>query len=170
MLTEKISRRGYHLSREYSVDPLELSLVRDYLQHDFLTLPSDATRDKLMTLLDGGRAQPVLVVDMAGKLVSTLGVQEVETLLADGATIETVSAFSAHIPTAYLNEPLRAVAHRMAASGRTRLPVVDPRTGAPAGIITLEHLLQARGQAGRSDTDRRRVFEMPWHRLPEEGS
>ena len=31
ILTEKLSRRGYHLSREYGVDPLELVLVRDVM-------------------------------------------------------------------------------------------------------------------------------------------
>jgi CIC family chloride channel protein len=31
ILTEKLSRRGYHLTREYGVDPLELVLVRDVM-------------------------------------------------------------------------------------------------------------------------------------------
>jgi hypothetical protein len=31
ILTEKLSRRGYHLSREYGVDPLELVIVRDLM-------------------------------------------------------------------------------------------------------------------------------------------
>jgi len=32
ILTEKVSRRGFHVSREYGVDPLELLLVRDVMQ------------------------------------------------------------------------------------------------------------------------------------------
>ena len=41
ILTEKLSRRGYHLSREYGVDPLELVLVGDIIsqQGDVTTLP-----------------------------------------------------------------------------------------------------------------------------------
>lgn len=35
ILTEKVARRGFHLSREYSVDPLELLRVRDVMQRDF---------------------------------------------------------------------------------------------------------------------------------------
>lgn len=31
ILTEKLSRRGYHLTREYGVDPLELVIVRDVM-------------------------------------------------------------------------------------------------------------------------------------------
>ena len=32
ILTEKIARRGYHLSREYAVDPLEIIFARDVMQ------------------------------------------------------------------------------------------------------------------------------------------
>jgi len=42
ILTEKLSRRGYHLTREYGVDPLELVLVRDVISPPSaggLTLP-----------------------------------------------------------------------------------------------------------------------------------
>ena len=31
ILTEKLSRRGYHFSREYGVDPLELVIVRELM-------------------------------------------------------------------------------------------------------------------------------------------
>jgi CIC family chloride channel protein len=31
ILTEKLARRGYHLTREYGVDPLELVIVRDLM-------------------------------------------------------------------------------------------------------------------------------------------
>ena len=31
ILTEKLSRRGYHLTREYGVDPLEIVIVRDLI-------------------------------------------------------------------------------------------------------------------------------------------
>ena len=40
ILTEKLSRRGYHLSREYGVDPLELVIVRE------LMLPLSDVSDK----------------------------------------------------------------------------------------------------------------------------
>src|SRR5262249_32980929 len=31
ILTEKIARRGYHLSREYTIDPLEILFARDVM-------------------------------------------------------------------------------------------------------------------------------------------
>jgi chloride channel protein, CIC family len=41
ILTEKLSRRGYHLSREYGVDPLETVMVRE------LMTPVPATKESL---------------------------------------------------------------------------------------------------------------------------
>src|SRR5690606_35781555 len=41
ILTEKISRRGYHVGREYSVDPLELVFVREVMKTNVAALPAD---------------------------------------------------------------------------------------------------------------------------------
>ncbi len=43
ILTEKIARRGYHLSREYSLDPLEIFFVRDVMR------PAGAGEDPLVS-------------------------------------------------------------------------------------------------------------------------
>jgi H+/Cl- antiporter ClcA len=46
ILTEKISRRGYHLSREYAVDPLEILFVQEVMRTNVVALPgSVATSD-----------------------------------------------------------------------------------------------------------------------------
>src|SRR5204863_3392188 len=39
ILTEKVARRGYHLSREYSVDPLEILFVREVMRPNIAALP-----------------------------------------------------------------------------------------------------------------------------------
>ena len=43
ILTEKISRRGYHLSREYATDPLEILFVREVMRTNVVVLPHDGT-------------------------------------------------------------------------------------------------------------------------------
>src|SRR5262249_15056365 len=40
ILTEKIARRGYHVSREYSVDPLEHISVGDIMSTAVVTIPA----------------------------------------------------------------------------------------------------------------------------------
>src|SRR5208337_3572365 len=40
ILTEKVARRGYHLIREYTVDPLEILFVRDVMRSNIVALPA----------------------------------------------------------------------------------------------------------------------------------
>jgi H+/Cl- antiporter ClcA len=53
ILTEKIARRGYHLSREYAVDPLEILFVREVMRTSIVALPVDAAYDTLSHSLHG---------------------------------------------------------------------------------------------------------------------
>ena len=49
ILTEKLSRRGYHLSREYGVDPLEMVCVGDVMTE--LSAEADELNDELPEVL-----------------------------------------------------------------------------------------------------------------------
>ena len=40
ILTEKVSRRGFHFSREYAVDPLETIFVKEVMRTDVAKFPS----------------------------------------------------------------------------------------------------------------------------------
>ena len=102
ILTEKISRRGYHLTREYSADPLEILFVKEVMR------PPSAPLS------------------------------------------ETV--------VAYPDEPLRAVVYRMAETGKTVLPVLDPVSDEPVGVISLNDLLHARVRAHEEEHKRERVL------------
>src|SRR4029077_7571331 len=42
ILTEKVARRGYHLSREYAVDPLEILFTREVMRNNIVALPAGA--------------------------------------------------------------------------------------------------------------------------------
>jgi CIC family chloride channel protein len=55
ILTEKLSRRGYHLTREYGVDPLELVIVSELMSPvaDVETIPGSAALPELFTYADG---------------------------------------------------------------------------------------------------------------------
>src|SRR6185437_2553468 len=51
ILTEKISRRGYHLSREYGLDPLEILFVREVMRTNVVVLPGDGTLEQARELI-----------------------------------------------------------------------------------------------------------------------
>jgi chloride channel protein, CIC family len=170
ILTEKLSRRGFHLSREYSIDPLEILFVRDVMRTNVLAFHSDESIQDF-----AGRFRPdhsprgqhlFPVVDREQKVVRVITRKDVKRILeevqAPGATIGGV----AHRPpiVAYANEPLRRVAYRMAEKQFTRMPVVDPEDGFKlVGMVSLEDLLSGRLKTLSEERARERVLRL---RLP----
>ncbi|MFN2974554.1 chloride channel protein [Terriglobus aquaticus] len=75
ILTEKLSRRGYHLTREYGVDPLELVLVKEVMSplalgEENLTLPkiytyADSTTRSAAELMATEGVERIPVIDRA---------------------------------------------------------------------------------------------------------
>jgi H+/Cl- antiporter ClcA len=51
ILTEKVSRRGYHLSREYTVDPLEIIFVREAMRTNIAAISDKLTLQDLVRML-----------------------------------------------------------------------------------------------------------------------
>jgi hypothetical protein len=57
ILTEKVARRGYHLTREYAIDPLEILFAREVMRTNIAALPADAP---LRTLRESLRVDPAI--------------------------------------------------------------------------------------------------------------
>src|ERR1700722_2608803 len=75
ILTEKVARRGFHLSREYSVDPLEILFVREVMRTNVVALSALSTTAEMQEILRTGtrHSQRLLpVVDRGGRLVGVL--------------------------------------------------------------------------------------------------
>src|SRR5258705_5717144 len=51
ILTEKVSRRGYHLTREYSIDPLEILFVREVVRTDVVALSATMTLEQTRAIV-----------------------------------------------------------------------------------------------------------------------
>jgi H+/Cl- antiporter ClcA len=62
VLTEKIARRGLHLSREYSVDPLEAFFVRDVIRLSPPAYPADLPVDSPVVVYDDDTLRAVAYV------------------------------------------------------------------------------------------------------------
>jgi chloride channel protein, CIC family len=68
ILTEKVARRGYHLTREYSADPFTLVRVGEIMDDDRLTIPATMSVAELSTRIARGdpavtRHQALPIVD-----------------------------------------------------------------------------------------------------------
>jgi CBS domain-containing protein len=172
ILTEKISRRGLHLSREYAVDPLETMFVRDVMRTNVVVLPIDVTVGELSESLRDdhrGRGQRLYpVVERDDVLVGVVAAGELELALSEtgaGAGERPLAELVRRDPVvADPDEPLRAVVYRMAQTGVTRMPVVE--RGSPlalAGMIGLRDLLRARVRNLEEEQHREQVLRL--HRL-----
>ena len=194
ILTEKISRRGYHLSREYATDPLEILFVREVMRTNIVALHERMTDADLRKLLRGTpsadtktpaymrqlqRLYPVL--DAQKRLLGVVTRQDLEHLLpeagppaqngspmdgagsaGDGEPVhELASVMHARPVVAYPDEPLRSAVYRMAETGYTRLPVVErAHPDQLLGMLSLQHLLQARVRNLDEDRRRERVLNL----------
>jgi chloride channel protein, CIC family len=170
ILTEKLSRRGFHLSREYSVDPLEILFVREVMRTNVMAFREAETVNEFVQSFRpdhsprGQHLYPVL--DLERRVAGVITRKDLEKVLGRPHSAEaTIGGLARHQPAvAYANEPLRVVAHRMAAKQFTRMPVVDPEDGHKlVGMISLEDLLSGRVREITEERTRERVLRL---RLP----
>ncbi|HEU4977410.1 MAG TPA: chloride channel protein, partial [Solirubrobacteraceae bacterium] len=147
ILTEKVARRGYHVNREYEVDPLQALFVRDVMATDVLTIEPDTEVGELHARLPEGsperrqRLYPVL--DAAGRLAGVLPWSDV--VATRYARVEIDAGELARPPVvAFADETLRDAADRMVAGGHGVLPVVEREAADRlVGLVSQFDLLRA---------------------------
>jgi len=146
ILTEKVARRGVHLSREYEVDVLERVRVSQVMRKDFATIPKATPIDELIGRASDTNAGGYPVVDENGRMVGYLTPSDVRKLakssVASGMTVGELAAPPKVI--AYPDEPTRAAADRLAETDSDSLPIIEPGTGKVVGLFTTEDAFRAR--------------------------
>jgi CIC family chloride channel protein len=172
MLTEGLSRRGLHLSREFGTDPLETMLVSQAMHTSVFALPHTATRrdaaEWLRKMEERGaeswshwqRVFPL--VDTEGHLVGVLTRSQMIALARQQDATRTLAADARLDPV--MVSPfttLRSAAATMAETGLTSFPVVSP-DGRLVGVVTIEDLLKGRIEQSHRESDRERVLRLRW--------
>jgi CBS domain-containing protein len=152
ILTEKLARRGHHITREYSVDPFELFRVRDVMDTRLATVPLNMKVSELSKRLAQGepaltRHQAVLLVDeqqLLGGIITRGDI--IRALGKNGSDKLTVSeAGSTEMVVTHPNEPLQAALDRMLRDDIGRLPVVEmPGSKRIVGYLGRASILSAR--------------------------
>jgi CBS domain-containing protein len=165
ILTEKVARRGFHVMREYAVDPLEALFVREAMREEPRVVPPHARAADVRAALERdplSRQQRLYpVVDEAG-LVGVVGWSH----LANADDDAQVAAVMVRNPiVAHPDEVLRPVAARMAEHQLGALPVVareDPRL--LVGLVTEFELLHGRRRQLEEERKRERPLMLPLRR------
>ncbi|SIT45604.1 Cl-channel voltage-gated family protein [Paraburkholderia piptadeniae] len=130
ILTEKIARRGYHIYREYSIDPLERHYVDEVMTRTVQTIDADARVAEVLRDYFGSgqkyRAYPVLASGVLVGMADRALLDRIPPAKADTP----LGAFFAHArpEIALPGETCRNVAARLAITGLDRVPVVESET------------------------------------------
>jgi chloride channel protein, CIC family len=163
ILTEKVARRGFHVMREYAVDPLEATFVREVMDTDAFSLePARSVGDVYRALDERSverRQRLFPVLDDAGRLVGVVPWSAVLAGRDDDRAVGDVM----HPPhaVAFPDEVLRSVADRMAAAGAGVVPVVDrDDPDRLVGLLTQFDLLMARQKLLEEERRAERVLSL----------
>jgi H+/Cl- antiporter ClcA/CBS domain-containing protein len=161
ILTEKVSRRGYHLSREYAIDPLEIVFAREAVRTAIVAVPAGSTRRAAADLERAARREQRLfpIVSGENRLIGVVARGKLRTWLRDEHDGRTLDEIVEHKPVvAHADESLRTIVFRMAETGLTRMPVIMGRGGVLVGMLALTDLLLARTRVLEAERRRERVL------------
>lgn len=165
ILTEKIARRGYHIYREYGIDPLERHSVDEVMTREVRSIDAALPVDEALARYFGGdqvhRAFPV-VRDHA-----VIGVVDRAKLAAYGTRTPIASVGDAcgdgPLLFALPGENCRVVATRLARHRLERLPVVkDAQSLALVGIVARSDLIKPSLAHFDEEERRERMRGLPW--------
>lgn len=164
ILTEKVARRGFHVLREYTVDPLDVLFVREVMTTDVLTVESGRSLREVMARMRAfshKRYQRLLPVVKAGRMLGVVPWQDViERSMEDNAvTIDDL--LRKDVVMAFPDESLREVAERMATHKVGVMPVVERgHPDALRGLVTQFNLLMARDRNLQEERKREQVLRL----------
>jgi H+/Cl- antiporter ClcA/predicted transcriptional regulator len=162
ILTEKVARRGFLIFREYSVNRLELTPVKDVMSTQMVSVSGELllrdVANEYFGVEQKYRAYPVLRED--GSLLGVISRQDVlryrqqdppgDKKLSELMTDEPVVAFP--------DESCQSVAIRCAVEKLERIPVVDSTRRTLLGMVTRYDLLKPYTHYHEDERLRERVF------------
>jgi CBS domain-containing protein len=163
ILTEKVARRGHHITREYSIDPLEISRVRDIMVTRVDTLPASMTVGEMVAFFSSPeprhRVYPVL--DQDGRPIALAARSDALSFINKAELHEQTlrDALAArNIVVGYPDEPVSNLVIRMVQTDTGRVPVVRPDGGALIGLVARQDLLRVRARLLNEERARERMF------------
>ncbi len=145
ILTEKIARRGHHIYREYSVDPMEQRVIEEVMTRQVTAIPADMTvAEALAKYFDATQTQRAYPAVQDGRFLGMVDRSLFQHLDPEACGRPVATLVADQVPEHALpNENCRAVASRMAAFGLQRMAVIEsPDSHRLLGIVSRSDLLK----------------------------
>jgi H+/Cl- antiporter ClcA len=163
ILTEKISRRGQHITREYSIDPLQLARVADVMVKEVDTLPAAMPIEDALAFFTGEtkRHRSYPVIDSQHHVVGMVDRSDVLRWMSEGIpehrTLDDLLSDASAV-VGYPGEIIADLVYRMVAQDVGRVPVVEPATRRLVGLVARKDLMRVRAASRRLDLERQSFF------------
>jgi H+/Cl- antiporter ClcA/predicted transcriptional regulator len=163
ILTEKIARRGQHITREYSVDPYELTRVSEVMVRQVNVLSADLPIAAAVAAIEAARHRIYPVVDAANRPIGLMSRADALRWIVESSDWqerlrERVSDES--IALLHPDDVVTKAVDLMLATGQGRIPVVDPASGAMVGLVTRKDVLHVHARVAQTERERRAVFTL----------
>ena len=151
ILTEKVARRGHHVTREYVVDPFETMRVADIMTHPAASLPDSMPVDEAIAFFTRPqlpvRHQCYPVVDQANRLRAVVTQADALRWAREGRphgkSLGQALGTRAAV-TGFSDELVGELADRMADTDARRVPVLNREDGTVVGFVSRRDLLRVR--------------------------
>jgi CBS domain-containing protein len=159
ILTEKVARRGHHLSREYRVDPFTLTRARDIMTTEVETLPDSMTLHQAARFMtDPDTRHPSFpVVDAARRVLGIIDPPAVMRWRRAGEhrsrTLAELLAGNRAV-VAYPDEYLDGLVARMTGANVAHIPVIAREGGTLVGYIGWKDLMNVRARLQAEERER----------------
>jgi chloride channel protein, CIC family len=167
ILTEKIARRGYHITREYSIDPFELMFVREIMANPVDTLPAHMTVAEVVQFFTAPdaprRHKSYPVIDPSGRILGMVSRTDALNWMVEGdRAVGTLGERLAgcELIIGYEDEPVGRLADRMAATQMGRIPILRRADSALVGLVARRDILRVRAAVNSAERDREALIRV----------
>jgi CBS domain-containing protein len=166
ILTERVARRGHHISREYAIDPFLQTRVAQIMAKPVHTLAASMPVKEAITFFmteEGNRRhQSYPIVDGDGKFAGMVGRTDVMHWMHDDfADDATIGDMVNDAPLVAFEDDLAGdLADRMAITEIVCVPILDSAAQKVVGLVALRDLMRVRALAIRHERERRRLFRL----------
>ncbi|MET0366782.1 MAG: chloride channel protein [Methylobacterium sp.] len=159
ILTEKIARRGLHVTREYGIDPYEFTRVGAVMTTEVETLDATLTLAGAAAAIEAGRHDAYPVTDATGRPVAIVSRAEIllwtredDEARAGETLAERLS--DASLPVVHPGDVVSHALDVMLADGSGRLLVTEAEGGTLVGLLTRRDLLRIRAASLQAEGER----------------
>jgi CIC family chloride channel protein len=123
--TLKLKRKGLSLRQQEEIDLLEKVSVEEVMTRDFPTVPAEMTLTEVIGVFAKSKHHGFPVVDKEGNLKGMVTLADVEAKMGSSQELTVADIATTTLITAYPDETLHDVVHRLGTSEIGRIPVVD---------------------------------------------